>query len=46
MIAKFRREAAKGAHSFTYKGKLYRVLDDITIYHQDSDTTYYRDLDF
>lgn len=46
MIKKFRREAAKGAHSFTYQGKLYIVLDDITIYHEGSDTVFYKDLDF
>ena len=46
MIKRFRREAAKGVHSFTYKGKLYRVLDEVVIYHEDSDTLYYKDLDF
>lgn len=46
MIKKFRREAAKGAHIFTFCGKLYRVIDEFTIYHQDSETTYFKDLDF
>ena len=46
MIKKFRKEIAKGIHSFTYKDKLYKVIDDITIYHEDSDTVYYKDLDF
>ncbi len=46
MIKKFRQEIRKGIHSFTYKDKVYQVLDDITIYHADSDTAYYKDLDF
>ena len=46
MIKKFRREAAKGAHSFTFQGRLYRVVDDVTIYHEGSNTLYYRDIDF
>lgn len=46
MIKRFRREAAKGQHSFTYQGKLFKVLDDCIIYHEDSDTVYYRDIDF
>lgn len=46
MIRVFRREAAKGAHSFSFQGKLYKVLDDCIIYHEDSDTVYYRDIDF
>lgn len=46
MIARFRKELAKGAHSFVFNNRVYQVLDDITIYQYDSDTVYYKDLDF
>jgi len=46
MCEKFRVEIKKGIHSFTFGGRVYKVLDDITIYHYESDTVYYLDLDF
>ena len=46
MAKKFRKEIAKGQHTFIYNDKVYQVLDDISIYHYDSDTLYILDLDF
>lgn len=46
MVKKFRQEIRKGVHSFTWNNRLYQVLDDITIYHPDSEMIYYKDLDF
>lgn len=42
----FRREILKGVHCFVFQDRLYKVIDDVTIYHADSDTIYYKDLDF
>lgn len=46
MIKKFRKEIAKGAHKFTWNGCIYTVIDDMIIYHEDSDSIYVLDLDF
>lgn len=46
MIKRFRKEISKGQHSFTYQGRIYQVLDEITIYHYESDTIYFLDIDF
>lgn len=47
MIKRFRKALKKGAgYTFTYKDRRYQVLDDITIYHYESDTVYFLDLDF
>lgn len=42
----FRREILKGVHNFVFQDKIYQVLDDVAIYHADSDTLYILDLDF
>lgn len=46
MVKKFRQEIKKGVHCFTWKDRLYKVIDEYTIYHADSETVYYKDLDF
>lgn len=46
MIKKFRQEINKGLHTFSFRGKLYSVLDEYIIYNEASDTLYYKDIDF
>jgi hypothetical protein len=36
----------KPGYRFTWQGLTYEVIDDITIYHKDSDTIYIKDFDF
>lgn len=43
----FRRALLKGCGaSFRYRDRLYTVIDDVCIYHPDSDTVYILDIDF
>lgn len=47
MIKTFRKAILHGAgYKFKYNGRIYTVLDDFIIYHEDSDTIYYKDTDF
>ena len=47
MIKVFRKAIRHGAgYKFRYKDRLFIVLDEYIIYHEDSDTVYYKDTDF
>lgn len=42
----FFKAISRNKDRFIYRGMVYRVIDDITIYQYDSDTVLFKDIDF